>query len=132
MMTSACTHSREQHWEQPQEVVPGAELWRRFAPACANVMRSLFVLSARLTDLSDRSNENGDMVSSTGQVVTEQALARNITSKREEGTDASMFVWEYPEFAASGTPPSVIPLCMHVESHMRHCSHAQKPKFAVL
>lgn len=47
-------------------------------------------------------NENGDMVSSTGEIVSEEELARNVASQRQSiEREAGMFVWEYPEFETS-------------------------------
>jgi len=70
------------------------------------------------------------MVSSTGQVVTEQELARNIAEHEAKGRDASMFVWEYHEFAASEMSPPASPYGTDIASHMRHCWH--DPKLTVL
>lgn len=64
------------HWEDPQEIIEGAEVWRR--------------------------NEYGEMVTATGHIVTEQKLrAGNIKPDGQE--EANMFLWNYPEYERSNS-----------------------------
>ena len=42
------------------------------------------------------------MVAPTGEIVSEEDLARKIASLRQSGRqETGMFVWEYPEFESS-------------------------------